>query len=332
MKSIIISKDQASKYIFSLFFLLVLFISIYNHLFTAKKRTQIVPNALANPIEKTFIENLTEFKIKNPRLEVRLEKKGDSWILTEPKKFPLKSDIAQKIMSTLRLIKITKIYPNDSINRETFRLEKGLSSILLQSGEESLEIFFGLNNSVDRTSYIRLSGQNTIFQIESLNYDFATIELNDLINIRLFAFEPTELEEVMVNKGSQNKWHRVGIVKSAEGVWQNTYKKDLDQSKVQDYLKNLTSIRFSHLIDIVSDDLKEKLETIFKYPSFNVSFKHKGQIVTALISRPLKYDIESLDIAKDRFVMIQFDNTPILYLMPKRNLDFLEKSNTKDLR
>lgn len=315
-----------------IFFFTVFSLAGYNHLFTSKKRNQIVPSALSNPIEETVLSELDQIEIINPRLNVTLDKKGNTWILTEPKKFPLQGKIISDIISNLKAIKITKIYPDDTLNRENFRVATGLSSIKLRTPQETIEVLFGLNNSVDRTSYIRIINQNTIFQIETLQLDFASIVLNDLININLFSFPKDSLAEVMINKGSQTKWPKIGIVKDPEGNWTNTYSRKLNPEKVNDYIQRLSEIKFSHLIDEREKDLEEKLEQIFRYPQFNLKFVTENKTVNALISRAIVYDIPSLNVEKDRFVMIKFEDNPLLYLMPKKNLDFFEDNKTAELR
>lgn len=332
MKSISLPKDLISKYLFLVFFLTVSALAVYNHLFTAKDRTQVIPSSLANPIDETLLSSLDSIIIKNPRLEVTLNKKEGAWILTKPKKFPLQEAIAIKMTNALQNIKITKLYPDDPLNRETFRLNEGLSSLELSAGEEKQKLIFGLNNSVDKTSYIRLSGQSTIFQIEALNLDFANLVLNDLVNINLYPYAAKNLSEVYINKGSQTKWHRIGMLRAEENLWHNTYNKKLKQKKVEAYIKKLGNVRFSHLIDERAPDLEEKLGKIFRYPEFNIMFKYNNRKIRSIISKPIRYDIPSLNIQKDQFVMIKFENNSLLYLMPKKNLSFFEKYKTKELR
>src|SRR5690606_37178893 len=99
--------------------------------------------------------------------------------LTEPQPLRIRPDIIEKIVDALNIIRVRNFYKLEPINITSFSLDNPTLTLLFTNDKDkSFEVKMGLINPIDNSSYLQLSTQNQIYQIDPIEISLESYDLS----------------------------------------------------------------------------------------------------------------------------------------------------------
>ncbi len=218
------------------------------------------------------VNSISNVKIESELGKYQLEmNEKRKWTLISPRSIDANTALVNKILATLREIKIKKIYPKDAINLANFSLDNPISTMTLQNAAgDKKKISFGLVNPIDNSTYVSLENEKAIYHVNNLNIPFERIELSSLIDSRIFDMNWKEIKKFKLFSQS-SKTPSLSFTKE-KSLWISG-KKQLQENRMIKYLTELTSLRSTFILDERTEALNKKLERYTKKPFFNLQIQ-----------------------------------------------------------
>lgn len=214
------------------------------------------------------IDTVKLVKIKSSLGEYQLERNDLKWNLTSPRLIDANINMIEKILSSLKEIKIKKIYPKDAINLANFSLDNPISTLTIKNEKnEEKSISFGLVNPIDNSTYVSVEDEKAIYHINNINMPFERIELASLIDSRIFNMEWNEIKSFKLFSQNKNK-PTLSFVREKK-IWV-AGNKQLHDERMKKYLSELTSLKSTIILDERTQKLDERLERYTSKPFFKL--------------------------------------------------------------
>jgi len=285
---------------------------------------------LTNPVQHQGLKNLTKIEIKN-RLETfelapSGQKNEQEWRLTHPKQLPANMATIDKILDSLRNIKVKKLYPKDPINLSNFSLDHPISRIKLVEGDQAeTTISFGIINPIDNTTYISFDDKDYIYKIERPEHLIQSFDLASYVDSSLFSSLSDNINKISIYRGKIEKNLKQLIMSKSDSDWTDSKNRKLSEEKVQSHLKSLLNVKGVMILDKQTPSLEKGLDKYFKYPLYTVYVyeKDKKNPITYEIS-PLISSLPDINIEKKKNVVVRASNRNHPYLLDKSILKLLE--------
>ncbi len=270
------------------------------------------------------LEKTKKIILKNRLGEFHFEKNVLGWKLIYPRFLPAKEESLNYIFSLIKDIKVNKAFRLDSMNESSLYLNSPFMEVSLL-GEDGLNrsIKFGMIDSKNNTTYVGISGKEIIFQIDSFQTPLEKLDLMDFIDPRIFYFSPLKISSIKIYE-AEKQIPILSLIQN-QGKWLGKNGQILSQPKVEEYLKNLNSLKSEVILDQLSDELKGKIKKSLEKPLFIVEIedfenkKHYFQIFPVLNSIP------DLKIDKKESIIVSVRDSQQQYLISRKFLDIFRK-------
>lgn len=217
------------------------------------------------------VDTVNFIKIKSSLGEYQLERKDFKWNLTSPRLIDANINTIEKILSSLKEVKIKKIYPKDAINLANFSLDNPISTLTIKNEKnEEKSISFGLVNPIDNSTYVSVEDEKAIYHINNINMPFERIELTSLIDSRIFNMEWNEIKSFkMVSHVSTRP--TLSFVREKK-LWVSG-NRQLNDERMKKYLTELTSLKSTIILDERTEKLDKTLERYLTKPLFKLNIQ-----------------------------------------------------------
>lgn len=321
MKSINInSKAYISTWLTALFTFFLLILLAYSEFFQNTTQDNKSIDLLANPIRADIMANIKTIRIKNRMGSFVLNQQDNQWILKEPRIMPANIETINKVLDTLNNVHVDTIHQYEPINLQSFSLDNPIMIIDLYSKlEETLQLKVGLINPINNTSYITVSGINTIYQIELLKNNIEQMNLSEFIESSIFSPKAAEIQEFHLfsrdQKESLNSLTRSG------NEWQSKRYKSISNQSVEEKLNEILNIKTHMIVDKVDDKLQTFIANYLESPIYTIKIKTiHDKNITYNISSLIKA-IPELKLDKKQFFIMTASDRQYPYIIDKDFLD-----------
>jgi hypothetical protein len=321
--------EYLSNTILLVFFLLLGGAALLTDIFHTPVKTSIEASGMATLYKAKELDFVTKISLKNKSgsyVFEKIEKNQISpWHMTSPRSVTANSIFIEKLFNSLITIKIKNIFPNDKINNSNFSLEKPNASVVLEgaSAGTAINIDVGLLNTIDNTTYLKVSTKNSIYQVEVPSVSLENATILDLIESKIFSIDLESINSFKVsfhNKSSSE----INIHKKAT-AWVNNAEISLAQDKVDEYFQDLSTIKSSFVLDSQTDQQKKQISSLSRNPEITLTAKdNKGNIITYKIS-PLIYNFPDLDFKGAPYFLVSISNNQTAYIVKKEFLDLFSR-------
>jgi len=276
----------------------------YISLFSTEKLLEINKISIENKLGK-FVLNKNEHQL---------------WELSSPNKLPANPAPIEGIISSLRAIKVRKIYKADAINLSNFSIDNPNTIVTLTTPQgESNQIKYGITNSIDPSTYIQISGTEDIYQIDAIGFTTATLSLNDLIDSSVFYFNTDEVKSIKVNKYQGNsKSLKIHIIRQ-NNLWVNNREKELDQKKTEEFITELKSVRSQMILDVVDQKITDEINAQLEKPTNSIDIEFQDGNTETYYATALLKALPGLKIEKQKNFIVKSSTKPFSYLVDKDN-------------
>jgi hypothetical protein len=316
------------------FFILVAGVStVISEIFQAPNQENLEISKYRKLLNADDLTNLKSLVIKNNMgefvFENDLSRSGRSWRITSPRKLLANGTIINSIVDSLSKLKIRYVYQKDKINLSNFSLNNPLFEVSIENAAGSkTNISFGLINPIDRSTYAMLSTNTAIYHIDSTSIPLNSLNLTDLIDTRVFPHENKSVTSVDIFKGTTQNYHQLALTKK-ENNWFGKNDKELDTPKVVDYLKHLFELRSQLILDRMTPEQLEKVQTYLKKPQYTIKVSNRNnESYLYSVSQPIP-DIPEMKLKKWQYVVVSTPDFHHAYIL---NKNFLKKLNVTENR
>ena len=293
--------------------------------------TQLIQNPI--PLEKLnqlksvgFTNKMGSFKFENAHPQFELD---GPWQMIQPTNIKARKDFFVKVLKSLSDIQVRHTHRADTINLQSFSLDKPLFSFVFETKEGSLiHVSFGLINPIDNSTYFSLSDSEMIYQSNTLSLPLESVTPDELLDSKALALnnEMVSMIEIQVApfQSSQLKVNKIA------DIWQDNAGKQMDVRKLDRYINDLQNIKSYMVLDKLSNLASAELDKIISNPNWKLKIAQREYTETFFVAGPLN---EIGDLKLDRPNSLLFfregTTTPIV-LAPEMVQIF--KKNDNQLR
>lgn len=275
---------------------------------------------LSNPIRADIMANIQTIRIKNRIGNFTFSQQDGQWLMKEPRVMPAKIKTINQVLEALNNVNINTIHQYEPINIQNFSLDRPIMVIDLYSKlEETLQIKVGLINPINNTSYITVSGNQTIYQIELLKNNIELLNLSDFIESSIFSTPIDEVAEFHLFRRGVAESHNSITKKSDE--WTSKKYKKITKANVDKKLNDIFNIKTHMIVDKQDEKLQNFISNYIETPLYTIKIKTKNnknisyQITTLIKALP------ELKLSKRQYFIMTASDRQYPYIIEKQFLD-----------
>ncbi len=280
-------------------------------------------------IKQEFLKEVNLISLKNKIGQFDLQKpdRSSSWLVTSPRKLPASDNTVTAIFTLLENIRVLKLYDNEPINRSNFSLENPYLSIEVATKNNiKYTIDFGLINPIDGTSYIYASNTDHIYHIDEIDISLATLDLNDIVDGRVFIFSPSRVSSLTISRISGGGSLPTQQLKQVDKSWIDLHKKTIPSEIVMEYLNELSSIKSTLILDSLTEEQLKEIGPMRDNLQYELSVKDIDENTTTFnISQMVNKNISDYKIEKNKTILIHNKGQGPIYVL-NRDISKLLKS------
>lgn len=268
------------------------------------------------------IDKVNSVKLKTELGNFSLSKSNNTWVLKEPRTIDANSQIINEMLSSLKEIKIKRIFPKDQINLINFSLEKPIVELTLSPlKEKTRSLSFGLVNPIDKSTYMTFSNEDVIYHITLYNFNFEKVDIASLVDSRIFNFNVADISSLNIKDRNNNE--RINFNFKDNNWYDN--KTLLDTEKVQNYLKEILSINTKFILDKRDEETQKDIDRYLEKPLYSISMTLKsGEKVNYQITSLIR-SIKDVKVEERQNFLISASNRQHPFLVSKSNYKLFYK-------
>lgn len=317
IKSSTKTKAYISTWITVLLSLLLFSVAAMTEIFQLTKSSDS-NTVYSNPIRSDVLANLKSIVIKNRLGQFTLQEESGNWVLKKPRVMPLKASTKSKLLETMRSIKVKDIHQYEPINLASFSLDKPVLSISLYTKlNEKVTLNMGIINPINNTTYITVSNQKRIYQVDLLNNKIEAMELADFIESKVFSLDAKDITsfELFLGKNSNSSYR----LENKEGTWLSKRFKHISDEQTFKTLATITDIRAHYILDKQDEETLNTINNYLENPLYKVIIKSKNKEVEYKVSSLIR-SIPGLKLEKRQSFIIQASDRVYPYIVDKEYL------------
>lgn len=319
-------KKITSNIILFLFFILVAAAVTFSDIFQAplKKNSDLTGQ------EKLFVASdlnlIKTILLKNKSGEFIFERSATnrpySWHMISPRNISVNSLFIEKLFNALTTIKVKKIFPYEQTNISNFSLDRPTSTLNLtdQSGNV-ITIIFGLINTIDNSTYLKISGKNGIFHVEAPGVSLEDASILSLTESQFFSFDAENVSSISLFRGNKKTTTPQLQITKKGGKWYDPAGNVLLPEKVTDFFQEFSRLKSSFIVDMQTESQKKQFYNLTRNAAYILSIQDiKGNIIDYNISGLIK-SLNDLDLKNEEYFIINNPTDTTSYIVKK---DFYE--------
>lgn len=323
-------KKWFSNFVLVAFLFLVAATALLSNAFKTpiKNHNQFIEQSLV--FNNKELENITNLSLKNKSGEFAFSRSSteaaSQWHMTSPRDISSNSLFVEKLFSSLNTIKTKKLLPDDAPSKSNFSLDKPTAILALTDDSgKSIILSFGIMNTIDNSTYLKISGRTGIYHVEAPSISLENTTISDLIESTVFDINFATISSFKIfKKNSSNA--QFAVVKK-DGIWVSSEEKILDAKKLEDLLDDFSIVKSTFIMDQMTDSQKKQTQAMVSPPEYTLKIeKDSKEVFTYLISDLKKsiLDVPATDEAQ--FIVIE-NHAPIVYVLRKEAFTLFELKN-----
>ena len=274
--------------------------------------------------------NVDKISFKNPLGTFHLIKMDHNltpWQLSFPRELSADRETISYIFEILRSVKIRKVYQQDLINMTNFSLSNPLIEMeLFYNDGQRYKLLFGLINPIDNSTYLTKSDSGVIYHVDALKGSLETLDFSNFIDSKIIAFNQDDINSLKIYRG-RSKNRRVQLaMKKEDKKWYGAKRRELDQKKAINYIKTLTSLRSTFILDKVNEKAQEKIDRYLTTPLYSMEITdNDNNVVTYKISAII-HSLPGIKMEKRQNFIIEASHRNHPFLFNKEDLTSFSKT------
>jgi hypothetical protein len=313
------SKSSVASWMSFIMMLSLLVLLGFSEFFQNTTQDKKTLDLLSNPIRADIMANIKTIRIQNRIGNFTLNQQNNQWILKEPRVMPAKVETINKILEALKNVNINTIHQHEPINIQNFSLDRPIMVIDLYSKlEETLQINVGLINPINNTSYITVSGNDTIFQIELLKNNLELFNLSDFIESSIFSTPIKDIANFSLFRRGASEAHNSLTKQGVE--WSSKKYKKISNKSVEKRLNKLFNIKTHMIVDKQDEKLQNFISNYTQSPLYTIKIKTtSNKNITYQITSLIKA-LPELKLSKKQYFIMTASDRQYPYIIEKQYL------------
>lgn len=293
-----------------------------------KDHNQFIEQALV--FNNKELENVTTLSLKNKSGEYSFERiDGDttsSWHMTSPKDISSKSLFIEKLFASLSTIKTKKLLADDKANNSNFSLEKPTAILTLTDSEgKNIILSVGIMNTIDNSTYMKISGRQGIYHVEAPSVSLENTTLANLVESSVFEIDFSTILSLKIFKKNSKTPH-FEIMKK-DGLWVNAEGKALDTKRLEDMVDDFITLKSSFIIDELSDAQKKQTQSLMTSPEFVVKVEKDDNETLIYQVSPITKSLPDVALNNEAHFIIIEAHAPVVYVIKGDLLNLFDIKN-----
>lgn len=250
------------------------------------------------------------------------------WLMSAPEQTTANAKIFEKLLNSLSTTKVKKSLPADQTNLENYSIANSEVTIeFINDLDKRTKIILGLQNSIDKSLFVRLENNPEVYQIDSFEVDVANLNLNDLIEKDLFSINKINLTALQIYNGvKKNETLLVNIIKNPEEIkgWRLSDKEAASEDKIFRYLEDIGNLKPIHIVENANDLQRKKSSTLLQTPKWVISTEDSNKnIITYTITNTFN-EFPGIETKGEVYFLVKISNLESFYLFKKESLEIFE--------
>ncbi len=279
-------------------------------------------------IKPEQIDQIESIQLDNRLGEFTITKdKSNQWALTSPRNLPSNTATVNNILNNLKEIKIRQILPKDTINISNFSLDSPLMKIkIAYFGGKENTLNIGLVNPIDNSTYVTFSNKEAIYHVDALKSSMEGLSLSNFIEPRVFTQDLNSIDNFKIYRGKiPSTKIRLSVKNEGDG-WLDQSGNTLEPKAVEDYLRDVLSLKSALILDKRTEKLDKALTRFFANPSYTAEIQNKdGEKVFYEVSYLIN-TLPDIKMEKRQTFIVKASNRPHPYVIEKKHLNIFSKS------
>ncbi len=320
-------KKWVSNSLLLVFTVLVIFSGFLSEMLKApiKNSSEIIEQSLV--FKNKELDLVNKISLKNKAGEFIFERANledkSLWNMTSPKTVASSSVLIEKLFNSLNRIKTKKLIPDTKTNSLNFSLEKPTATLTLtDKNQKTYLVEIGLINTIDQSTYIRISGRNGIFHVEAPSESLENLTLDNFIEATIFQFPIQDILSFKISK----KGFPLDLINltKKENHWIAPDGKMLNVKKTEDFISEFFKIKSSFVLDQQSELQKKQSQKLMASPDFKVNIETAdGKKLIYAVSMPVKSLVDKA-LNDELHVLINESQSSLFYIVKKENLNLMD--------
>lgn len=313
------------------FFILVSLAALFSNIFQKPVKTTAQVIEEAKLFTTSDLGSVNKITLKNKSGEYIFERNDNNaispWHMVSPRDISANSVFIETLFKALTTIKVKKIFPDEKINISNFSIDKPTSVIdLIDQSGSVITMSFGLMNTIDNSTYLKISNRNGIFHVEAPNVSLENATILDLIESQIISINPDTILAFRIFHGNKKSGVPQLEIKKKDGKWFDRDEFLLSQEKIDDYLQDLSSLKSSFIIDQQTGAQKKQIANLSKNAEYIVSIEdNNNNTIDYNISGIIK-GLSDIDLKNEEYFVVTISNSETSYVVKK---EFYELFNRK---
>lgn len=276
------------------------------------------------------LENVTHLSLKNKSGEFTFERadtqSSSQWHMTSPRDISVNSVFVEKLFSSLNVIKTKKLLDDNQANNSNFSLEKPTAILTLTNDKnQSIILSVGIMNTIDNSTYMKISGRTGIYHVEAPSISLESITLADLVESSVFDINFNKMTSFKIFKKSSAT--PAFEIHKKEGIWVTAENLPLDIKRLEDMIDDFASLKSSFTVDAPTDAQKRQAQSLIANAEFTVKIDQaEGTALLYKISNVTKSLIE-VPLKDEAHFIINENHSPVIYVVKKDFLNLFDLTN-----
>ncbi len=324
-------RQFASNLLIFLFFILVVVTATFSELFKNNVKTGSELIEQANPFNSNELTLTKSLTLKNKSGEYAFEHLQNNqispWRMTTPRKISANSLFFEQLFKTLKSLKVKKVFPEEKINISNFSIDKPTSTLnLIDPNGKIINIIFGLINTIDNSTYIKISGRSGIYHVEAPSVSLENATILNLIESQIISIDLETIKSFKIFHGNKKTVTPQLEMKKKDNTWVDQAGRILSQDKIDEFLQELSSLKSSFIIDKQTDSQKRQIQNLARNAQTIVSIQDNlNNTIDYNISGLFK-ELSDIDLKNEEYFIVTISNNTTSYVIKK---EFIELFNRK---
>ncbi|MBY0412706.1 MAG: DUF4340 domain-containing protein [Bdellovibrionales bacterium] len=276
------------------------------------------------------LDNITGLSLKNKSGEYLFERSDvtsmSSWHMTSPRDISAKSVFIEKLFTSLNIIKTKKLLADDAITNSNFSLDKPTAILTLtDNAGKSIIMSVGIMNTIDNSTYMKISGRSGIYHVEAPSITLENTILADLVESSVFDFYFQKILSFKIfKKGTKNP---LFDAHKGNGQWLSFDEKALDAKKVEETVDEFILLKSSFILDNLSDAQKKQTQGLLATPEYTVKVEKDNNETLSYQVSAITKNISEVALNGEPHFLITESHSPVVYIIKGEFLRYFEKNN-----
>ncbi|MCB9091556.1 MAG: DUF4340 domain-containing protein [Halobacteriovoraceae bacterium] len=317
--------------------------ALYSDMFFKSNKPDRIPaNTIGlNDLYKLEPDAVKKALIVNRSGTFRLMKETKNfWTLQEKdengfhRKLPIKNEIIDKIFSFINDIQVKNKMSNNDINYKNYSFDQPLFEVaLVDYTNKTYQIKFGINNSLDHSSYLFYNQLNQILKTKELNPEIAQLTINDIVEPRILNFQIQNIESVEIQKFlSSKRSNFIAKLHKENGQWFNSKNQVVEEEKLKHVLSRLSEIKSNIILNDQSLIDVSELVDEGAHPLITLRVKDTKQNEYTFNVMRISENIPNLNIKKNENLIVDSSLHNTKFVVNKKSLSIFESLQENRLK